>query len=312
VLASQFKNITIEDLVGLITNPFKAVLDYARLLEGKKVGNTISLLFNPHRLDTGAMKDPRSIFVAMHEEKFASSLARAILAKKEDCARVGIQPALIWGVDGVYWITEFPPYIMRDLCKANQLTSESRVLDPCAGWGGRMLGASTVVNTYHAFDPSTRTHAGLLKLREFIQQFRPDFKARVKCIPFEDAELIDHHYDFALTSPPYYDTEKYSTESTNSLNRYKSFDDWCDGFYLPMIRKTLKALKPGCPFILNVSSRKYPLIERMCDTFESTASIRRLMNVGQASQGTASHKMKDQKHKKLADKGEQFWELRMK
>ena len=81
-------------------------------------------------------------------------------------------------------------------------------------------------------------------------------------MPYEDFQT-DEKFDIALTSPPYYDTEKYSEEMTNSLNRYSTFDTWIDGFYRPLILDTINRLKDNASFILNVGDRKYPLSDTL-------------------------------------------------
>ena len=37
--------------------------------------------------------------------------------------------------------------------------------------------------------------------------------------------------------------EIYSDEETNSCNRYKDFDSWCSGFYIPMVEKACEVSK---------------------------------------------------------------------
>jgi len=114
---------------------------------------------------------------------------------------------------------------------------------------------------------------GLNKLSEFINRFRPNFKSSINCECYEDPHSDELLYDFAITSPPYYDTEEYSTEKTNSFNRYKTFDDWVDNFYLKMIMKTMDSLKDDGVFILNIGSRKYPLNSILIENFGSTYKI---------------------------------------
>jgi len=129
-----------------------------------------------------------------------------------------------------------------------------------------MVGFSVVSDNYECYEPATFTAKGLLCLAEFIKSFRNSFTAKVNVMPFEDAN-IETGFDFALTSPPYYDIEVYSDEKTNSLNRYKTYSDWVDGFYAPLINKTMAALRPGSYFVLNIGSRKYPLnkeLKRIC------------------------------------------------
>jgi len=42
------------------------------------------------------------------------------------------------------------------------------VLDPCAGWGGRLLGAVSSNAHYIGFEPNIKTYNGLLKLSKFL------------------------------------------------------------------------------------------------------------------------------------------------
>jgi hypothetical protein len=131
-----------------------------------------------------------------------------------------------------------------------------------------MLGVSVVSNHYTCYEPAALTTQGLQRLSVFIRSVRPDFNADAICEPYEDSDEISDHYDFALTSPPYFDTEHYSDEETNSCNRYGTFADWCEGFYLPLVDMTLRQLKPGRPFVINVGDRKYPLsqvLQKHCD-----------------------------------------------
>jgi site-specific DNA-adenine methylase len=81
------------------------------------------------------------------------------------------------------------------------------------------------------------------------------------CAPFEDVDLEDTQFDIALTSPPYYDTENYSDEETQSFRRWTSFEKWVRGFLHPLLVNTLAHLKPGSPFIINVGNCKYDLTD---------------------------------------------------
>lgn len=276
VLRPLLKDISLENFVALMINEFDAISDYIDLLDGHRAAQRVSLLFNPHRFDTRTNKSKSSIYAALKTDAFLRGLARALLFNRGDRRGLNLYQAFSVGVNGIQYVNEFHPYLARDILQRYKLDENARVLDPCAGWGGRMLGASAVANTYHAFEPCTRTHAGLNALAKFIQRFRPDFKSRVKCLPFEDAKLTPNFYDAALTSPPYYDTEIYSDEETNSLNRYATFKDWLDGFFFPMIHKTMSALKADAPFVINIGSRKYPISKHLHRACKGKYKIRKL------------------------------------
>lgn len=259
-LSEIFKNLSLDEFVGLLTNELIESFQYIDLCKGNKAGQKTSLLFNPHRLDTKASKTPIPIYESLNDLSFISGLARVLLfVGKGKITPEVLYQSLGVGIEGRAYIGEFPPHLARDLYLKYGIINNTKILDPCGGWGGRMLGASVISDYYECFEPSTKTANGLNKLQKFICRFRPSFKTVINIIPFEDSELKSNYYDIALTSPPYYDTEIYSDEETNSCNRYNSFDEWIDGFFKPLITKTINALKPDAPFILNIGSRVYPI-----------------------------------------------------
>jgi DNA polymerase I-like protein with 3'-5' exonuclease and polymerase domains/SAM-dependent methyltransferase len=264
-LHTQLKDISVPQFAALLTNRFDAVVEYANLCAGERSGQRISLMFNPHRLDTGTKRFPISLYQALKDPGFVRGLARVVLLnKKKGNTKDLLYASIGMGVQGTSYVQEFPPHVARDLAKEYGLNKHCHVLDPCAGWGGRMLGFSAVVNSYTCCEPSTKTVAGLTQLLAFIQSFRSTFNATIHPSPFEDVTLPAETFDFAMTSPPYYDTEWYAPgEQTSSGNRYATFDAWCAGFYAPLIHRTMRALKPGGVFIINIGSRLYPLNERL-------------------------------------------------
>lgn len=139
----------------------------------------------------------------------------------------------------------------------------ARVLDPCHGWGGRLVGflLANKPTYYLGCDPSEPAHEGVQKAWDCLSQFaEPTKSATLLLSPYEDAKITDQ-FDFAFTSPPYFNVEKYHGEN-QSFRRYNTFDRWCTGFYLPLFQKTHKLLKPGAHFAINVGSQSYPLVER--------------------------------------------------
>lgn len=282
-LYTSISNMSLDEVVAIITNPYKEILEYIGLTQGAQLCKNTSLLFNPHRLDTRTSSSKQSIYEALSNQDFHNGLARVTIWKSGSvtelfysCIQVGLQ--------GVQYVNEFPPHVARDYCTDYLLNADSHVLDPCAGWGGRLIGCSVIAGTYTGYEPSTRTAAGLAKLSTFIQTMTPEFDATIHCQPYEDSDEHPDYYDLAITSPPYYDTELYSDEETNSLNRYKSFDAWCDGFYYPLIDKTMRQLKPGAPFIINIGNRQWPLATRLrthaADRYDVTELRPRLQQGG--------------------------------
>ena len=252
------KKVTAKQLANHLCTYEEAVCSFIDLCRGEsKRGMLISLLFNPHRLDTRTCGAPSVVEAWGTKEGFRKGLSRMM---SYDAHKGGLHPRYVMyhaiqvGVNGISCPTEFPPNVARDHFKS---FGASRILDPCAGWGGRMIGAASLGAYYEGWEPSTRTFDGLNRLGTWLKKFETGFDFKLHCQPFEDAH-VKGKFDLAYTSPPYYDTEHYAPdEATNSMNRYKTFDAWLEGFYLPMVDKALRASGRFC---LNVGCRKYDLL----------------------------------------------------
>ena len=58
--------------------------------------------------------------------------------------------------------------------------------------------------------------------------------------------------DLCFTSPPYFDTEKYSDEETQSYKKFPTLDGWIDGFMRKTIDNCRYGLKPNGRLIINI------------------------------------------------------------
>ncbi|MBU0691539.1 ParB N-terminal domain-containing protein [bacterium] len=156
---------------------------------------------------------------------------------------------------------DFPADLARDLidefCPAG-----GAVLDPCHGWGGRLVGfLLSRAMAYTGFDPAEATHTGTKKLFADFSRFTPGKQVDFQCRCFEESELEPESFDFALTSPPYFNVEKYEGEDS-SHRKYKQFQVWDACFYHELIARTAQALKPHAVFALQVGNQKHPLEQR--------------------------------------------------
>lgn len=140
--------------------------------------------------------------------------------------------------------------------------SGGHVLDPCHGWGGRAVGflLASTASEYTGVDCSPESSEAVSTMCKDLRKYVPKKTPHFVCQPFEDCALKDESFDFALTSPPYFDVEKY-IGGEQSHSRYDNYPLWRDGFYTALITKTFKALKPGGVFALQVGSQRYPLID---------------------------------------------------
>lgn len=274
-MKTNLKKITLNEFVALFINYPQSVSEFYRLSHNDKCGNCISLLFNPHRLNTRTtFADGRSIFESLQDDSVLDGLARLWLYNIEHNVNNAFYQTIQRGFNGIQYVNEFPPFVARTIY--NKYKKEHSdiytILDHCCGWGGRMIGAASLGKChYYGYEPSTETFNGLLKLGEFLQSLNPDFNFTIYNKPYEDCyKLSDVKYDIALTSPPCFNTELYSDEITNSCNKYNQFELWIEKFFTPLIKNTIDNLYDDSIFVLNISSRKYPLYDnakKICDTY---------------------------------------------
>jgi hypothetical protein len=103
------------------------------------------------------------------------------------------------------------------------------VYDPCAGYGGRLLGAVAAGVRYIGTDVDEDTIRG-------NQELAQKLGANVTLILSRAEEYQPPPCDLVFTSPPYFHQEQYSTNADQSWQRYSDIDAWLDGFLRPVIR----------------------------------------------------------------------------
>lgn len=144
--------------------------------------------------------------------------------------------------------TMYRPQLAKLLCTKYKA---SIVLDPCAGWGGRMLGVVASGSKYIAFEPNTETYHNLQSLARFLK-----IESQVTLI-CDDAMNMDMHnipmVDMILTSPPYFNLEVYTYEPTQSITKCPTYESWRETFLFPLIEKCLNHLSPSGVSCWNVA-----------------------------------------------------------
>jgi hypothetical protein len=141
----------------------------------------------------------------------------------------------------------FPPVLARWIVD-EYAPENGMVLDPCAGYGGRLLGvvASSKNVRYVGCDPEPRTVrankllARWLEVEERIEMLK---RAVEDDSPWPNASLV-------FTGPPYFDRELYGDAAVKLLKRYDGFEGWVEGFLFTLVSKSLQS---ASMFVLNVS-----------------------------------------------------------
>ena len=134
------------------------------------------------------------------------------------------------------------------------------ILDFCAGWGGRCLGAMRLGINYTGID----TNLALARqYDQMIRLFTPHTPSKVS-IYFGDA--VNHiyptdEYDMILTSPPYWRNETRLIEKYENMPEYKSKTHFETVFLRPIICKTWNALRVGGHYVISTQESQYEVFK---------------------------------------------------
>lgn len=250
----------LDEFVENIIDVPSAKHQFNRLCQGyNKEGYNISLLFNPHRLLIPTWKEKGIFYGFQDDEKYKKQFARYLVNINNK-----VQPYCLYhrhmglGHKGYMYVQEFPPYIARDIYK-RYCSDGDKILNPCGGWGGRLIGLASCMwenIEYWETEPSTKTYNGLVKLKEFLN-LNDNYKQFN--VPFEKLKIPKEYFDFVFTSPPYFDTERYSEEETQSYVGKESYEEWRDDFLYVMLDKIVYGMKINSSCLLNIGKNRFPM-----------------------------------------------------
>jgi len=135
------------------------------------------------------------------------------------------------------------------------------IWDMSCGWGGRLIGfLASSRKKYIGTEPSSLTFKGLQKIKKDFFYLKKSVELHKlgseEFIPDKDS------LDLCFTSPPYFDTEKYSDEDTQSYIKFPTKEEWINGFLRKTIENCYRGLKSGKHMLINIANTpKYKFIE---------------------------------------------------
>lgn len=124
----------------------------------------------------------------------------------------------------------------------------TKVLDPTAGWGGRMLGAHSLGIEYTGIDTNVNLKPAYDGMIDYLKN--DNLKMIWKSCLDVDFSTLD--YDFVLTSPPYINLELYE-----NMTPFQSDKAFYETFLIPLINKCLTHIKVGGNVCFNISPKMY-------------------------------------------------------
>lgn len=132
----------------------------------------------------------------------------------------------------------YRPHFSRQICLMTG-KDQGTVFDPCMGWGGRMLGATSLGWNYIGCDPNIETYTCLQKLSEFVDV---EDQTKLYNIGAESMDYSKMKVDVVITSPPYFNLEVYNHDDNQSYNKHSTYEMWRDNWYIPLIENCLNIL----------------------------------------------------------------------
>lgn len=151
-------------------------------------------------------------------------------------------------------VSNFRPTVARALLQRYSGSSET-VLDFSAGYGGRLLGALTLTRDYTGIDPDPAQLRGLTSM---IKATLAQSSAKARVIPGCAEEILPtlpkRSFSVVISSPPYFNREKYSDEPTQSYRRYPSYGEWKQKFLKVVLGESFRLLEKRGYLLLNVAN----------------------------------------------------------
>lgn len=140
------------------------------------------------------------------------------------------------------------PYLVYSL--NHQLLKGSKIFTPTLGWSSYAYGFLEC--------PFTKEYVGVdvipdvcKKTEDFIEKRYPQIDKQIICKPSEDLlsdsrflKKYREHFDVVFFSPPYYELEMYPGNN-QSTTRYKTYDEWLQGYWYKTIQLCYYVLEKG-------------------------------------------------------------------
>jgi len=226
-------------------------------------GSTLCRTLFPYRWDARYRRHP-SAREAWYTQKYLRRAIQFQVSVKDPVTPVRVFRAVQAVVRGP---TNFRPCYAKAVVEMYS-PAGGMVLDPCAGYGGRAVGALVARRRYVGVEPhpeAPEAFRGLLRALGGRLELHNE--------PFEDVSLGDLQADLVLTSPPYFCVERYADDAAQSWVRYPTWEAWVEGFLRVLVDKSRAHLKPGGRFCVNtkdvrVRGSLYPIAGKLTELAE--------------------------------------------
>jgi len=241
----------------------KSSLDFNnRTFKFNNGGLSLAWSYHPHAFKVQCKNAKSPIDVFNDDETFSKGIRKTlkgsffkkqpyqVLMKETDQSKEIIR-GICRRVSGAQMVSNFRPITASMIYKLFCDEGDT-VWDMSCGWGGRLLASIKANVNYIGTDPNTQTMKGLKQMITTFGVKARDYKLHT--IGSEEYKPKKNSLDFCFTSPPYWDTEKYSKEKTQSYIKFKTLNEWKEGFLKKTIDNCYHGLKSNKFLALNVAN----------------------------------------------------------
>ena len=253
--------------------PYYSYTDEEKLIEFKKIQNSkykegiqdgeiLQLLhgiglawsYFPHHWEVQVMKMKRPIDIYNDDELLKKAIRSRIkwggkVLENGYMTDANLRKA-IRTASGVQAVSNFRPVAGATIY--HRYANNGVVWDMSSGYGGRLFGALACdLNKYIGTDPCSLTYEGLKNIKKDFKHLPTEIELhKLGSENFVPNEKVD----LCFTSPPYFNTEEYSNEDTQSYKKYSNQESWINGFLRQTVRNCKECLSDKGHMIINIAN----------------------------------------------------------
>ena len=258
-----YKHYTKEELIQQLLDFYEADLDNSVLNDSGKSTNKISVHF--FRYEQYKAKNARATYSpheVLHDDKLLDEAFKKIDAKPTyysfDTDQKNFVSFITNEATFCSKVAIFSANLARKIYERWCPKFYANIQDCSSGWGNRCLAAiSSPYNyNYYGTDPNSGLQDCYKAQADFVKEaLHTNNTVDIRC---QGSEIFVPEWegimDLSFTSPPYFNTEKYSEEGTQSSAKCDNYYSWRDDFMRPTIKNVYRYLKPGAYYLLNLKN----------------------------------------------------------
>lgn len=241
----------------------RTVFGAGRSLTWSPLGIGLANYFHPHmwRIECQYFRSPHAVF---HNDDFLRQcIARSIRINRDRMPfNANNMRVMLSTFTNTKRVSNFRPTAARALYERYSSDGDL-IVDPSAGFGGRLLGLLPLKRSYLGIEPNPDCVAGLRKMLDCLRH-KPETQAEATVLEGRAEELLreipSRSATLVINSPPYFARERYSRDRSQSWIRYPDYEDWKRHFFEAQVRQVHRVLKIGGFYCLNVENTETHLI----------------------------------------------------